>query len=321
MTHDFCGFKTKSALSDASGTFDAVTAETWQPLSARESGKPPGLREGVPAGLELPLRRWIMDASYDCSLSSILRLAVRLDLPLKLSGYTDEDLATAHSDRKLLADSQASYLLDVADGLLGMLPVPVVAVLSDVQLAGRVNKLDSRLRNMLNDSRSVYRLNARERRLERRVDPIASQLAEEALKATEGHRDAGDAARQLSEATGKVRALHPEADHAYSLAIKAVESAAHAVIEPNNRKATLGTMLGILDSNPTAFEVEIAGPGRAKGPIAPVTAMMRMLWQGQTNRHGSREAARKETPAEAEMAVQLASVLVLWFTTGKVRRR
>lgn len=80
-------------------------------------------------------------------------------------------------------------------------------------------------------------------------------------------------------------------------------------------------MLRILDSNPTAFEVEIAGLDRDKGSVAPVTAMMRMLWQGQTSRHGSREPTRKETLVEAEMAVQLASALVLWFTTSKVLRR
>ena len=129
-----------------------------------------------------------MDASYACSLESILRLVVRLNLPLRLSGYTDEDLAVAHTDRQMLADSEVGHLLDIADGLLSLLPVPVVAVLSDVELAGRVRRLNSQLRQLFDDARSVYRVNIRARRLERRVDPIASNLAEEAVKAAERPR-------------------------------------------------------------------------------------------------------------------------------------
>jgi hypothetical protein len=104
---------------------------------------------------------------------------------------------------------------------------------------------------------------------------------------------------------------------AYSLAIKAVESAAHAVIEPNNKKATLGTMLGILRSKPNLFEIAIPG----KDGIATVTAMMTLLWEGQTSRHGRREPAVEESFESAEMAAHIASVLVLWFSTGMVRRR
>lgn len=68
------------------------------------------------------------------------------------------------------------------------------------------------------------------------MDPIASNLAELALRAAEGYADGGHATRHLSDGASKTTALHPEADQAYSLAIKAVESTAHAIIEPNNKK-------------------------------------------------------------------------------------
>jgi hypothetical protein len=42
-------------------------------------------------------------------------------------------------------------------------------------------------------------------------------------------------------------------------------------------------MLRILDANPAAFDVEIAGKDRSKGPVAPVAGVMRMLWDGQTS--------------------------------------
>jgi hypothetical protein len=49
--------------------------------------------------------------------------------------------------------------------------------------------------------------------------------------------------------------------------------------------------------------------------------MMRMPWDGQASRRGSKQPSREETRGEAEMAVHLASVLVLWFSTGSVRRK
>jgi hypothetical protein len=177
------------------------------------------------------------------------------------------------------------------------------------------------LQQLLDDAHSVYQVNRDGTGLERRVDPVASGLVSDAVSAVTARADAGSAAKQFQEASKAVRALHPDAPVAYSLAIKAVESAAHAIIEPGNTKATLGTMLRILDGTPADFEVEIAGRDRGKGPIAPVTGMMRMLWEGQTSRHGSMEPMRDETREEAEMAVQLASLLVLWFSTGMVRRK
>jgi hypothetical protein len=176
------------------------------------------------------------------------------------------------------------------------------------------------LQRLFNDARSVYQINQDGSGLDRRVDPKAAQILDSAVRAAAAQADAGSAAEQLREASDSVRALHPDAKKAYRMAVTAVESAAHAVIEPTNKKATLGTMLRKLETNPTAFEVEIAGKDRCKGSITPVTGIMRMLWDGQTSRHGSKEPARDETREEAEMAVQLASMLVLWFTTGMIRQ-
>jgi hypothetical protein len=177
------------------------------------------------------------------------------------------------------------------------------------------------LQQLLDDAHSVYEVKDNGSGLERRIGPTEGQMLDSAIKAAEIKSDAGSAASQLREASDSVRAMHPDTKKAYGMAVTAVESAAHAVIEPNNRMATLGTMLRILDANPAAFEVEIAGRDRGKGPITPVTGIMRMLWEGQTSRHGSSQPTREETHEEAEMAVQVASLLVLWFSTGAVRRK
>jgi hypothetical protein len=112
--------------------------------------------------------------------------------------------------------------------------------------------------------------------------------------------------------------LHPDPSKAYAEAIKAVEAAAHALVEPNNGKATLGTMIGQLRANVHRFSLVIGKDGGRDAE--PLIGCMSVLWEGQTSRHGSSVATRVETLDEATAAVHLAVMLVLWFTSGAVRR-
>jgi len=107
---------------------------------------------------------------------------------------------------------------------------------------------------------------------------------------------------------------------AYAEAVKAVESAAHAVVESRQSRATPGTMLGHLKANRSCFLLAIPGPD-GTGDVGPLIGCMTLLWEGHTSRHGSSSPTRDETLEEATMAVDLAVVLVRWFTTGVVRRR
>lgn len=85
-------------------------------------------------------------------------------------------------------------------------------------------------------------------------------------------------------------------------AIKAVESAAHTVVQPNNAKATLGTMLREIRNARHRFIAAI--PTSVGGdPIAPVEAVMRALWDGQTSRYGARTATVPETLEAARAGV------------------
>jgi hypothetical protein len=105
----------------------------------------------------------------------------------------------------------------------------------------------------------------------------------------------------------------------YWEAIKAVEAAAHAVLEPDQQKATLGTMRGHLRKNRDRFALAIGGPD-GRGDAGPLLECISLLWDGQTSRHGSSRPTRPETLEEAVMAVHLAVMLVQWFTSGAVRR-
>jgi hypothetical protein len=105
----------------------------------------------------------------------------------------------------------------------------------------------------------------------------------------------------------------------YGEAIKAVEAAAHAVLEPNQRLSTLGKMRGHLRANLNQFSLVIKGPD-GRGDTGPLLGCISLLWDGQTSRHGSSSPTRPETLEEAVMAVHLAVMLVQWFTSGAVRR-
>ncbi|MET8751355.1 hypothetical protein ABZW32_14840 [Streptomyces sp. NPDC004667] len=97
-----------------------------------------------------------------------------------------------------------------------------------------------------------------------------------------------------------------------------MESAAHAVVQPNNAKATLGTMLGELRQARHKFTTAIPSP--ADDSIAPVEVMMRALWEGQTSRHGAQSGTMPESLEAARAGVHLSSALVQWFVSGAVVR-
>ncbi|MFK4687769.1 hypothetical protein [Streptomyces pristinaespiralis] len=75
---------------------------------------------------------------------------------------------------------------------------------------------------------------------------------------------------------------------------EAVEAAVHAVVQPNNAKATLGTMLGEISNARHKFATAIPASA-ASDPIAAAEAMMRALWEGQTSRHGGQSCTVPET--------------------------
>ncbi|PWS50500.1 hypothetical protein DLE01_17880 [Streptomyces sp. FT05W] len=137
-------------------------------------------------------------------------------------------------------------------------------------------------------------------------------------EAAAGH-SAGSAADHLATAWQAAYGRNPDPVRAYSEAIKAVECAAHSVIQPNHGRATLGTMLGEIGNARQKFTSVISTPAGGD-PIAPAEAMMRALWDGQTSRHGKQTGTVPETLDAARAGVHLAATLVQWFASGVVAR-
>jgi len=248
------------------------------------------------------LRGWISRTAQSSDLAE--RVALRL-------GITAGPQATWFETAKFLARSSPSNeLLDIVDAILAC------GGPWEGQFRGGHR---GELETILSEGSSVWRINDDFSGLTRRVDATSADAATEARRAASALPTAGSAAAQLTEAWNAVHRLHPDPPAAYRDAIRAVESAAHAIIEPNNRSATLGTMLGQLRDHPQLYALAIPGPD-GTGSIAPLIGMMELLWRGQTSRHGAQTTTRSETFEEARMAVGLAVTLVQWFTAGAVRR-
>lgn len=118
----------------------------------------------------------------------------------------------------------------------------------------------------------------------------------------------------LGEAWHSALGRSPDAEEAYEKAIKAVEEAGAHVVTPNNKKATLGTMIRDMKAQKD-WKLDLPTPD-ADVPLK----MAEALWIGQESRHGG-NGYRKPTQAEAEAAVMLAVPLVQWFTSGTLQRR
>jgi hypothetical protein len=294
-----------------------MTDVEWRPLSERMGAVPgsPAWRADVPAALERPLRNWAAD-TLDLEGSDTLinhwRLVERVSLRLNVR-IPDSDWAGRH----LANQMNSKRLPDLADAILDVLASPAISGY-DFNI-DRVKKWSASLQELLDDARSALRVREDGRGLERRAEAAAEVAFGAAMESAEAASGAGSAAEHLQTAWGCVHQLRPDPGKAYGEAIKAVEAAAHSVVYPDGRLATLGMMLPYLREHPEEFSLVIGGRDR-RGHVGRLIGCMELLWFGQTDRHGSTEPTPAVTLEEGTMAVHMAVMLVQWFTSGAVSR-
>ncbi|MFX4293571.1 hypothetical protein [Streptomyces bohaiensis] len=268
------------------------------------------LYEGVPPHLLPSLQRWVGDA-------------------LKFKPEKAEEIAaslrvTPDPSREVyrtLEKSEGWKLLDVLDATL-----PDDTDVLYVDPWGSAT--ESRLQTLLDMGGSLYRVNKERDGLEVRVTPPVQEAFCRTVTDAAGASASGSASDHLAHAWQAAYGIRPHAGQAYGEAIKAVEAAAHAVIEPNNKKATQGSMVKVLSNSRHMFEFELPGGAATEDEardgritsVAVVEEMWRMLNRGQTARHGSQDPTVEETLEAARAAVHLAATLVQWFSSGALRR-
>lgn len=128
------------------------------------------------------------------------------------------------------------------------------------------------------------------------------------------------ASDHLLQAYKSVYARDPRPSMAYSQSIKAVEAAAKPFISPNNSKATLGTMIGEMKSNPSLFE-SVLRP-KSGDAVSPLAGTMSLIWNSQVDRHGTDDETQPPSVSleEAQAAFHIAVALIHLFRTGAISR-
>jgi hypothetical protein len=252
--------------------------------------------DDVPEHLLAPLQQWVAQALSE---EHAMSICLRLRIPA-LRDPRHRELRYVLP----LTQSAGARLLDVVDEVLRTRAADDWEVMV--------------LRQILDDAGSAYQVNEAADGLEERVTPAVRDAVRQTIADAAAGPSAGSAADHHAAAWQTAYGRGPDPVRAYSEAIKAVECAAQAVIQPNHAKATLGTMLGEIKGARHKFSTAINSP--AGDPMAPVEAMMRTLWEGQTSRHGAQTATVLETLEAARSAVHLAAALVQWFVSRAVTR-
>ncbi|GGU44528.1 hypothetical protein [Streptomyces violascens] len=272
----------------------------------RSEAEHDGPFEGVPAHLRDPLQSWVDDfltaRSYkDEETARAVCLRLRISAPGR--GRSGGQYSSA------LAATQDDELLDVIDELL--------AYKAERRSVDRdaVHELAA----LLDFGGSAYRVAEALDGLEERVTPAVRDAVRQTITAAAAEPAVGSAADHLAAAWQSAYGRSPDPVRAYSESIKAAEAAAHAVVQPNHPKATLGTMLGEIKNARHKFSTVLATPPGGE-PISHVEAMMRALWDGQTSRHGAQNATVHESLEASRAAVHLAAALVQEFVSGAVTR-
>lgn len=165
------------------------------------------------------------------------------------------------------------------------------------------------LADLLTRANSAYVVNPDWDGLQERLAPGVKEVVQEAVNAA-----SGSAGEHLATAWNEAYGRNPDPTKAYSEAVKAVESAMASRVAPQNSVQTLGTMIRDIAAKPSKWKFAIAGKN-ADG-VETVLSMMRMLWDGQTSRHGGANPTRVETADEARAAVHLAASLVQFGVSG-----
>lgn len=115
---------------------------------------------------------------------------------------------------------------------------------------------------------------------------LARRLPDGVQTAAEATFGLGDAGKLLALAWRHAYGVEPDASRAYSQAIKAVEAAAIPVVCPRQLDATLGNVIGELNSNPSWTLPHQREHSDAKARDVLV-AMSRLFYRGQHDRHAS----------------------------------
>ena len=261
------------------------------------------LHDGVPEWMRSSLDEWLrnqlVDRSYSSRSFADITLMHRLERLLRIS-LGSSDPASALISIFHVMNRNEDVKLDVVDALL--------------QLKGNPYSGTSTLEVLLQESGSKWKVVRNETTgvysLQERVDGTVAQAVVEV--ASQG----GDASEYLTKAWNDMFGRNPNPSAAYGNIIKAVEAASWQVVTPTNSRATLGTIIRKLIDHPENFAVAITEKSAHTG-IESIRQQMTLIWEGQTDRHGT-SSPIAPTQEAAEQAIFIGLSLCQQFIRGHI---
>lgn len=258
------------------------------------------LVEGVPAPLREAILGWLRPILSSSDYSEVYNARA-----IELSMLTRINLGVREDD--FLKWTQLAQLLR-------KLPEEELLRLVDAALSKSWRRETAQLESALSLSKSKWKVGSRlgARGLVSRVPEGVQSMVESTIA------NSGTAGQILARAWGKVHAITPDNSGAYADAVRAAETAIQPVVEPRNKEATLGTLASVMKAQ---GDWRLPLREHQHTPSSDlVPAMLRTLFRGQADRHGTADY-RDVTHEEAETGVVLAATLVAWFASGAVQRR
>lgn len=295
---------------------------SWVPFGMEE-GKSSVLVDGVPDYMKKSLIDWMMQAELllCCGGTSIYG-----------EKWLDEDTRyelIKEFDRRT---RQESHLCDVAPNkyfeesmnadLIGLQYTDFLLMKLDEDMRDEQcifpssEEFHSHIQNLdtiLEESGSKWRVGERNSicGLEERVDPAMQQMVDNAMDSSSGY------GQQLSEAWHYMFGREPNYSAAYAAAIKAVESIALPMVEPNNKDSTLSKASRVMRDQHWEFQIEAREENNVPGGV--IQLLMSGLMNSQPDRHGGPDSG-VVSKEKAQAAVYSAVFLIQCFKAGLVRR-
>jgi hypothetical protein len=283
---------------DVSVSASRVTTVPFRPGELAQSRELEPLYEDVPPHLKSELWQWTAVYLNARSADGVARLRSVANH----MRYDISRVAKAYSTSSKSQDIRAYIERRCASPEEQLRVIEYILTLASIEHARALEKI-------LKVGNSAYAVSKDGKRLEMRTTPeVKAQV--EAVVATA----TGSAGAHLANAWNEAYGREPDSVKSYSESIKAVEAALAPNVSPQNDKQTLGTMIRDVAAKPSKWEFVIADG--AVGGVDTVLAMMRMLWDGQTSRHGGVNPTRDETADEAKAAVHFAATLVEFAVSG-----
>ena len=295
---------------------------SWVPFGMEE-GKPSVLVDGVPDYMKKSLVDWMMQAELllCCGGTSIYgekwldedtryELIKEFDRRTRQESHLCDDTTNKYFEENMNADliglQYTDYLLMKLDE--DMRDEQCIFPSSE-EFHSHIQNLDT----ILEESGSKWKVGERNSicGLEERVDPAMQQMVDNAMDSSSGY------GQQLSEAWHYMFGREPNYSAAYAAAIKAVESIALPMVEPNNKDSTLSKASRVMRDQHWEFQIEAWEETNVPGGV--IQLLMSGLMNSQPDRHGGPDSG-VVSKEKAQVAVYSAVFLIQCFKAGLVRR-